>query len=207
MHIVLLLGGALLQNGELSQYVKNRCLLVNKVGKFDYVIISSRYSLNVPPKLDKKNYIIYENKKISEYLETLGVDRRKLILESASTDTIGSAIFSRIYLENILDNRFIDLQLSVITSSFHMPRARRIFEWAFKLEQSSKKLKLNFISSEDHDITDVRRQREKQSINRFEKEWGEVSKFQEAFCLLLERHDNYSIEQASKLNKTKRMNY
>ena len=86
MKVAVVLGGALRANGELSKYVQNRCLqAVNCEQKFDYYIASSRYTLNVPPKLEQNGHIIYENKKISDYLKYLGIPSDQIIMESSSS--------------------------------------------------------------------------------------------------------------------------
>ncbi|MDA9806247.1 YdcF family protein [Alphaproteobacteria bacterium] len=208
MRFAVVLGGALNSNGELTQYVKNRCLTaVYEREKYDYYFVSSRYSLNVPPKLDENGYIIYENKKISDYLQVLGIPRNQIILESSSTDTIGSAIFCRIYMENLLMGFKKSLEIVLITSKFHMPRSYEIFSWAFSLKPHIFQLKIRFLTANDSCITKEREKHELISLKNFKNEWYDINSFQIAFSKLLSAHDNYSNMQASNKRNICNLNY
>ena len=209
MIIALVLGGALNADGELCKYVQNRCSqAVTCDQKFDYYIASSRYTLNVPPKLKQNGHIIYENKKISDYLKYLGVSNDQIIMESASTDTIGSALFSRIYIQNLFSDYPNFLEISLVTSKFHMQRACEIFSWAFSLKPCTLKFKINCLNAHDFDISDERESREINSLRRFQSEWKQLTKLQDAFTKLLTYHDNYSTAQNSTIiNNNKNLNY
>ena len=65
----------------------------------------------------------------ASYLLHRGVPRHRILMERASYDTIGNAYFSLAI--HVLPRNF--RELLVITSAFHMPRTRAIFEWIYGL--------------------------------------------------------------------------
>lgn len=208
MKIAIILGGALNRDGELSEYVQNRCLRVISDGQeYDYYIASSRYTLNVPPKVDNNGHIIYENKKICDYLQCLGIPKNKIILESASTDTIGSALFCRNYIQNLFMNQLKFLDIFLVTSDFHMKRSYEVFSWAFSLKPDTLKFNIHKLIADDFGVTSERKTHEMRSLQNFQKEWASVSEMQAAFNKLLNDHDNYSTFQKSRNEHNEILNY
>ena len=79
-------------------------------------------------------------------------------------DTIGNAYFARVIhtepkkMENLI----------IITSKFHMPRTKTIFNWLFSLSPLPIKYKLNFVEVSDTGINeqliDIRIEKEKKSL-------------------------------------------
>jgi uncharacterized SAM-binding protein YcdF (DUF218 family) len=63
------------------------------------------------------------------YLVARGVAASRVLLESWSLDTIGNAAFARLMHADPGGWS----RLLLITSAFHMPRTRAIFEWVFAL--------------------------------------------------------------------------
>lgn len=91
---------------------KNRC----------YIILSGRYGFQqkiIPP--------ITEAKAMAKYLREKGIPKDKLILEEKAKDTIGNAYFTK---KDILEPKGFR-SIIVITSNFHKPRVKYIFEKVF----------------------------------------------------------------------------
>ena len=66
---------------------------------------------------------------MSDYLINNGLNPEKVLTEICSYDTIGNAYFSRL----LFAEPFNLSSLLVLTSEFHMPRTRAIFEWIYSL--------------------------------------------------------------------------
>lgn len=63
-----------------------------------------------------------EASQVAPYLQLMGVPERALLLERASTDTRENALYSA----RLLEARELD-SILLVTSAFHMPRARALF--------------------------------------------------------------------------------
>lgn len=61
---------------------------------------------------------------IKDYLLTIGIPERDLIIESESKNTRENAVFAK----EILDQKYKNGNFILITSAFHMPRAKRCFD-------------------------------------------------------------------------------
>lgn len=73
----------------------------------------------------------------AEYLMARGVARERIFVDKWSHDTIGNAFFARcMHCEPRALQRLL-----VITSEFHMPRTRAIFDWVFSLSATQFTLK------------------------------------------------------------------
>jgi len=122
---------------------------------------------------------------MAEYLLAKGVPSSKVYKEWASYDTIGNAYYtltSHVYARGWRN-------ISVLTSDFHMPRSKVIFEWIFKLaaDAGTEKLRhvpegeynLSFISVSDEgidpEIVSSRRAREAQSLKTLEVTASEIT--------------------------------
>ena len=85
-----------------------------------------------------------------EYLLAGGAPAAALLKESASYDTVGNAWFT--LTQHALPAGW--RQPLVVTSAFHMPRSRAIFEWVFALPAAdgSAPLKPRFLSTPDEGL-------------------------------------------------------
>lgn len=195
--IYIVLGGGVLETGDLPDYVISRLDLVSTIAsKNDLIITSSSFSLNLPPKKDGQGYPIFECVEMAKNLKER--DLENVICEGWSHDTIGSAIFCRMILDNLFDEM---KTLNVVTSDFHFLRTKEIFNWAFE-ELRPKKFKLNFHnvkSSRNHKNTIKDRLiQEEQSINSFRKNFKHIKTISSALRYLLLNHDNYNTSFSSK---------
>lgn len=190
IRIVNILSGGILDDGALPEYVLNRIdYVVKHQNIFDVVFISSRYSRNVPVKCDANKFSSYENEAILKELS-----KRKcqlpVYLESSSTDTVGSAIFGRLYIEQL----YHSYELTVVTSSFHYRRSNEIYKWAFSLNGFGSHKFVRTISADNEQASEIRRLREHEHLEYFRTNWAQITDFKVAFKMLLEAHTDYNSE-------------
>ncbi|KAJ7563284.1 hypothetical protein O6H91_03G104400 [Diphasiastrum complanatum] len=83
-----------------------------------------------PPLLSPEGFVVHESSSCAAYLRQKGAHFSHLIKEWSSYDTIGNGFFSLV--QHAIPRRW--RRLAIITSEFHMPRTRLIFEWVYGLE-------------------------------------------------------------------------
>lgn len=88
-----------------------------KTGKAKKIMIVSGSGSIMRP--DEKEAIY-----IKDYLLTIGIPKRDLIIEFESKNTRENAVFAK----EILDEKYKNGNFILITSAFHMPRAKRCFD-------------------------------------------------------------------------------
>lgn len=79
--------------------------------------------------MNAHGYCIQESMAGADYLLQQNVPAAQVLRESSSYDTVGNAYFAATIHAWPLQWR----HLAVVTSAFHMPRSRAIFEHVFKL--------------------------------------------------------------------------
>lgn len=95
-----------------------------------FFIVLSRGSTHKPPPIDCDGFPITEAAASANYLQSHGITDSRILMDTWSLDTIGNAFFARTMIcEPLVLRRFC-----IITSNFHMPRVRVIFDWVFKLD-------------------------------------------------------------------------
>lgn len=99
----------------------------------DSYLVLSRGTTHKPPPLDAEGFPVDEAMASARYLVSQGVDASRVLLESWSLDTIGNAAFARLMHADLRGWR----RVLVVTSAFHMPRTRAIFDWVFSLPSLS----------------------------------------------------------------------
>jgi hypothetical protein len=129
-------GGLDPETGEPRPWVAARldaALTLDAVTK--YFIVLSRGTTHRPPPSDSRGFPVDESSASAAYLLRNGVARpSRVLVDNWSVDTIGNAFYARQTLAEPLGLH----KLIVVTSAFHMPRTRAIFEWVFGLEGSDK---------------------------------------------------------------------
>lgn len=99
-----------------------------------FFVVLSQGTTHRPPPLDRKGFPISEAAASAKYLLENGISEpSRILLETWSLDTIGNAYFARAMICHPMKLE----RLCVVTSAFHMPRTRAIFEWVFKLDNWS----------------------------------------------------------------------
>ncbi len=93
-----------------------------KSGRAGTLLMSGRWSFSLPSEPAKT-----EAQGMEEYAVSLGVPAGHILIEDKSLDTIGNAYYS----VEIVDRLQGIKRIILVTTDYHMPRARYIFEKAF----------------------------------------------------------------------------
>lgn len=142
-------GGLIPETGEPRPWVKARLDIALKLNDVaHYYIVLSRGTTHRAPPLDERGVPVDESAASTLYLLQHGVTHGRVLQDSWSLDTIGNAFFTRQMLAEPMELA----NLIVVTSAFHMPRTRAIFNWVFGLSSGSsttRNYKLDYCISED----------------------------------------------------------
>lgn len=146
---IIVLSGGLEKSGSPNEWTKRRLekALSLFTGK-EYIIPSSRQTAHKQTLLDNFGFSIDEAVADARYLIRRGVPAWQILQESCSFDTIGNAYFVRVVH---CEPRKL-LKLCIITSEFHMPRAKAVFNWVFRLSPVKFRYNLTFIAASDEHI-------------------------------------------------------
>ena len=115
-------------------------------------------------------------------LETVKLES-EILLENISKDTVGNAVFSKMVLA--LPKRW--KSLAVVSSDFHIPRVRKIFDFVY-----GKSFKVNYFGAKSNGNVDFT-EHEKNSLERFRNDFRGVQPGDNSRILerLFERHELY----------------
>lgn len=200
---ILIPGGGLNANGEIPLWVKSRLDLAAQLyfkRKATYIITLSAGTVHKPPPIRANGFPIFEAEAAAEYLVNLGVTPQNILCECSSYDTIGNAFFSRIiHVENLNCKKLL-----IVTSEFHMPRAKAIFQWIYGLTRETvKNTKLNyqlqFQTVPDIDdklnkeASTARKYKEKLGLERISKFKKSIQTIESFHQWLFSRHGAYAV--------------
>ncbi len=198
---VLLPGGGLRENGDLPEWVRPRMdAALEKRSEKSFLITLSRGTPHKPPPLDATGRPLDEARVAAEYLLKHGAPARRILMETMSLDTIGNAFFARLLHTDPLGLR----RLLVITSEFHMPRTRRIFESVYELdyeigEEIPIPYRLDFHATPDTGLPEktlrARLEKEKQSLLEFEQFMRGVEDMETLHERIHEKHGAYALNR------------
>jgi len=199
--IIIVLGGGLSKSGTLTHKVKKRVkLAIDLIDQIDAVIFSSKYTLNIPQKIDTNGFVLFEAAVMANYfLKLAPFNSCACYLELSSTDTIGSALFTRQQLESM---GVYPKRITIITANWHLQRAQNIFQWAYSLKGNQE---ANWeISGEGSDCktTQTRILKEKVALESFKKNWEPIGNLCDAWRKLYTDHSNYNFQVASNYTLT-----
>lgn len=118
-----------------------------------YFIVLSRGTTHRPPPRDAAAFPISEAAASARFLLDNGLsDPSRILLDTWSLDTIGNALFARTMLCHPLRLR----NLCVITSTFHMPRTRAVFDWVFALDSTpASRFSIDYVETYDAGLSDA----------------------------------------------------
>ncbi|CAM6084868.1 unnamed protein product [Calypogeia fissa] len=102
----------------------------NTDGKICKIVCLGGGTPHRAPILSSDGFVVHESTSCAEYLHRKGVPFAHMIKEWASYDTIGNGYFS--LTQHVIPRRW--RTMAVVTSEFHMPRTRAVFEWIFGLQ-------------------------------------------------------------------------
>jgi len=127
---ILVPGGGVREGGRLPSWVMRRLDRARELAGDAYIVTLSAGTPHRPPPPGARGFPIFEAAAGARYLLDAGFPAERLLIESASWDTIGNAYFSRVVHAEPRGFR----RLAVITSDFHLARTRAVFEWVYRLE-------------------------------------------------------------------------
>jgi uncharacterized SAM-binding protein YcdF (DUF218 family) len=156
---ILVLGGGVREGGELPPWVVRRFDRALELSSTAPIVCLSAATVHRPSPLNPEGYPILESVAGAAHLLARGVSAERIQIEASSYDTIGNAYFSKLLHVDPAGWR----NLTIVTSEFHMPRSRAIFEWVFGMEPG--KYQLRFEAAPDDGLSEhlLQRRREKEA--------------------------------------------
>jgi len=139
---IFVLAGGLQENGEVHEFVKTRLdkaiELYNEIIEYQpcKIIVMGGGTYHKPPILNESNYVIHESSSCALYLTQHGnIEPKNIYREWSSYDTIANGYYAYLnYIQPLNIKKF-----TLITSEFHMPRAKVIFDYFNLLSNYLKK--------------------------------------------------------------------
>ena len=190
---VLIPGGGIKQGNDVPLWVKKRLDRAVEIHQDEYIITLSAGTTHKPLPLDRDGFPVFESAAGANYLIKKGVNPLRILCETCSYDTIGNAYFSKVIHVDPGGFR----KLLIITSAFHMPRTRAIFEWVYGLSSPvDKEYELYFeaVSDEgmDKELLKIKIQREKERLEHVLRLQEEIRTFQQFHQWLFTGHGAYA---------------
>lgn len=181
---VFVLAGGLDQEGRNHPWVKDRLDMALELyrARRRKICILGGGTYHKPPHLNSEGFAMHEATIGAKYLIQHGVLPCDLYREWGSYDTIANGFFS-------LLNFVLPLELTnvlIVTSDFHIPRSKAIFNWIYGLFAPDCHLDFLWVSTKhlDSEIIGVRSEKEAQSLISLKKVIDRVdskNKFHEWF--------------------------
>lgn len=193
--LIIILGGGLLEDGQLPDHVIQRLKTAEGLhtGCCKY-LCSSIFTLN-KPQVVSNGFVLSESREMARYLKKRD-PYAQVLMENSSFDTIGSAVFTRVIFDYIINER----DVFIVTSDFHFDRVKTIYNRIFRLTPKLNFRSINFVSSISHLFSSERENHEISARNKFievSKKWLDLK---DAKSWLFDSHENYSKFYSSKSN-------
>lgn len=172
---IFVLAGGLQENGEVHEFVKTRLdkaiEIYNEIIEYQpcKVIVMGGGTYHKPPILNESNYVIHESSSCALYLTQHGnIEPKNIYREWSSYDTIANGYYAYLNYIQPLDIK----EFTLITSEFHMPRAKVIFDY-FNTILFQDQLYIHFIETPNNEMEEgvlkKRCEREHKSKLNFQK--------------------------------------
>ena len=156
---VLVLGGGVRPGGELPPWVVARFDRALALRGDSPIVCLSAGTVHRPPPLNGEGFPWLESVAGAAHLLARGVPANCIQVEAISYDTIGNAYFAKLLHVDPAGWR----RLLVVTSEFHMPRSKAIFEWVFGLTPGRYELQFEASPDEGLDAKLLERRRAKEA--------------------------------------------
>ena len=192
---IMILAGGLDYRGENHPWVKNRLDIVFKLYQLKRrkIFILGGGTYHKTPHLNAQGFVIHECTMGAKYLIELGVDCDDIYREWSSYDTIANAFFA---LSNFIIPMKLD-RILIITSDFHLPRTRAIFDWLFKLWfQYHSMIQYDYLKVStkllQQDIIQARFEKEQQSLNHLQETIRTITTWEQFHRWFYTEHQAYN---------------
>eukprot|EP01023_Acetabularia_acetabulum_P033268 TRINITY_DN3113_c0_g1_i7.p3 TRINITY_DN3113_c0_g1~~TRINITY_DN3113_c0_g1_i7.p3 ORF type:complete len:270 (+),score=30.37 TRINITY_DN3113_c0_g1_i7:92-901(+) len=214
--VIIVLAGGLCLDGSLPQWVSRRldCALniYEQQSGLSQILLTGGGTPHKPVILDSNGHVLHESTVCAEYLLERGVDSGSMVKEIQSYDTIGNGYFSAML--HVLPAQCKNL--AVVTSQFHMPRTKAIFNKIYSLVALQQNLaqewyELDFVSVSDEGIFEdevlkAREEKEAQSCQQFQKDMQNINSLKEFHQWIYSTHLCYSISRQHEYGRIKPQN-
>ena len=196
---ILIPGGGLLEDGSLPPWTIARLNYALSVkDECRWFILLSGGTVHKPPPVNAYGFPLFESRELAEHLVNAGINSNRILTEINSYDTIGNAHFARMLFTEPLKLQ----KLLVITSEFHMPRTKAIFEWVFHLPPLPFKYQLDFDSTPNEGLSfetlAARIQREESSLENLSNTIQKINTLDKFITWLYTEHAAYATNKPSK---------
>ena len=196
---ILIPGGGLMNNGALPPWTIARLNYALSVkDEYCWFILLSGGTVHKPPPVNADGFPLFESSELAKHLVNIGIKSNRILTEISSYDTIGNAHFARLLFTEPLQLK----KLLIVTSEFHMPRTKAIFEWVFHLPPSPLEYQIHFISTPDKGLTPqalaARVQREKNSLVNLSITIPKINTLDKFINWLYTEHTAYAADKPSK---------
>lgn len=196
---ILIPGGGLLNDGSLPPWTIARLEQALKYkDQCRWFILLSGGTVHKPPPTNKVGYPLFESRELAKLLTGAGISSDRILTEISSYDTIGNAHFGRMLFTDPLKLR----KLLIITSEFHMPRTKAIFDWVFHLPPSSLDYQLVFESTPDTGLSSqalaARILKEKKSLSNLKNTMKKITTLDGFLVWLYSEHTAYALNKTPK---------
>ena len=190
---ILIPGGGLLNDGSLPPWTIARLEhALTLKDECDWLILLSGGTVHKPPPVNENGFPLFESHVLAKHLINAGINSNRILTEISSYDTIGNAYFARMLFTDPLALK----KLLIITSAFHMPRTKAIFEWIFNLPPSPFKYEMNFERSPDDGLSPqalaARVHREKNSLSNLRNTIQNINTLEDFIIWLYTKHAAYA---------------
>lgn len=193
--VILVLAGGLDDKGHCHPWVKRRLDLAVKFWHRDpsrYIVCLGGGTYHKAPFLNHANFVVHESTACADYLMRVHhVPGRQILKEWASFDTIANAFFA--LTNHVIPRRWN--RILVITSDFHLPRSRKIFDWVFGLDDS-RSYRIDYAAHSDigfdEETISARREREQASMNNLERNIQRITTMDDFHTWFFTEHRAYN---------------
>ena len=151
---IFVLAGGLQENGEPHNFVKTRLdkaiEIYNEIIEYQQckIIVMGGGTYHKPPILNESQYVIHESSSCALYLTQHGnIEPKNIYREWSSYDTIANGYYAYLNYIQPLDIK----EFTLITSEFHMPRAKVIFDY-FNSILFQDQLNIHFIETPNDEM-------------------------------------------------------
>ena len=147
---ILIPGGGLLNDGSLPLWTIARLELALKFkDQCRWFILLSGGTVHKPPPINENGFPLFESRELAKRLVSAGINPDRILTEISSYDTIGNAHYARL----LFTEQLMLKKLLIVTSEFHMPRTKAIFEWVFNLPPLPFTYQLDFESTPNEGLS------------------------------------------------------
>ncbi len=188
---VLVLGGGVREGGVLPTWVERRLDAALAVPGEPLLITLSAGTTHRPPPRDASGFPLFEATASGTYLLNRGVPAERILIEACSWDTIGNAYFSRVMHTQPAELK----RLLIVTSDWHMPRTRFLFDWVYGLPPLPFAFELDYQEAHDPEMSEQlsteRLRKEQASVELVRGLAGQIGTLPDLHRWLFTRHEAY----------------